>query len=260
MMSTQLLRRFTLSSTLIALSLGIIPLNLRAQTASEIIQRAEDAIKGKTSTGTFEMTVTTPSYSRSLVMDNWWEGNDKALIVIKSPKKEAGNKWLKIGNEMWSYLSNTETTIKIPPSMMMQSWNGSDFTNDDLVRESNLVRDYDQSIVGTDTIDGAPCWKIRLIPHPDVAVVWGRIDYWVRKTDYLPAREEYFDEKGVLVRTMEFSEFATMGGRKIPSRWVMINNAKAGHKTEFKIQDVKFNVSISSRIFSLRELERGMSR
>ncbi len=33
---------------------------------------------------------------------------------------------------MWEYLKNTETTIKIPPSMMLQSWNGSDFTNDDL--------------------------------------------------------------------------------------------------------------------------------
>jgi len=195
-----------------------------------------------------------------MVMDSWWVGNDKALISIKSPKKEAGNKWLKIKNEMWSYLRNTETTIKIPPSMMMQSWNGSDFTNDDLVRESNLVKDYDQAIAGTDTVGGAVCWKIRLIPHAEAAVVWGRIDYWVRKADHLPARQEYYDEKGRLVRTMEFSDYTTMGGRKIPSRWIMTNNADAGHRTEFKILDVAFNVPINERIFSLRELERGLER
>jgi outer membrane lipoprotein-sorting protein len=250
----------TFSTVPILAALVIVPGPLAAQSASEIIQRAEDAIKGETSTGTFEMTVTTPSYARSLVMDSWWEGNDKALIVIKSPKKEAGNKWLKIKNEMWSYLRNTETTIKIPPSMMMQSWNGSDFTNDDLVRESNLVKDYDQSIAGTDTLGGVPCWKIRLVPHEDAAVVWGRIDYWVRTTDDLPARQEYYDEQGTLVRTMEYSDYKTMDRRKIPTRWIMINNADAGHKTEFTILDVQFNVSISDRIFSLRELERGMGR
>jgi outer membrane lipoprotein-sorting protein len=245
---------------LLVMASGAFPDVLTGQDASEIIRRSEDAIKGETSRGTFEMIVTTPSYSRSMVMDSWWVGNDKALISIKSPKKEAGNKWLKIKNEMWSYLRNTETTIKIPPSMMMQSWNGSDFTNDDLVRESNLVKDYDQAIAGTDTLGGTACWKIRLIPHPQAAVVWGRIDYWVRRADHLPARQEYYDEKGRLVRTMEFSDYTTMGGRKIPSRWIMTNNADAGHRTEFKILDVAFNVPINERIFSLRELERGLER
>jgi outer membrane lipoprotein-sorting protein len=257
------LREFVWTVVRLALIAGIlcaVPVALTAQNASEIIQRSEDAIKGKTSQGTFEMTVITPSYTRTMVMDSWWVGNDKALIAIKSPKKEAGNKWLKIKNEMWSYLRNTETTIKIPPSMMMQSWNGSDFTNDDLVRESNLVKDYDQLVVGTDTVGGSRCWKIRLIPHPEVAVVWGRIDYWVRTSDDLPARQEYFDEKGRLVRTMEFSTVATMGGRKIPSRWTMINNADPGHRTEFRILNVAFDVPISDHVFSLRELERGIER
>ena len=250
--------RTSLRFALLLVASGAFPLRLAAQDPAEIIRRSEDAIKGETSKGTFEMSVTTPSYTRTMVMDSWWVGNDKALIAIKSPKKEAGNKWLKIKNEMWSYLRNTETTIKIPPSMMMQSWNGSDFTNDDLVRESNLVKDYDQKIEGTDTVGGVPCWKVRLIPHPEAAVVWGRIDYWVRTTDDLPARQEYFDEKGVLVRTMEFSEYTLMGGRKIPTRWVMVNNADPGRKTEFTIRDVAFDVPISDRVFSLRELERGL--
>ncbi len=227
-----------------------------AQTAEEIIRRAEDLVKGKTCRGSFVMTVVTPSYTRSLEMDSWWVGNSKALIVIRSPKKEAGNKTLKIGNELWSYLKNTETTIKLPPSMMLQSWNGSDFTNDDLVRESSLVDDYTQRIVGEESVDGEKCWVIELTPKPDAPVVWGKIVYRVRKSDNLPASEEYYDERGVLMRSMVFTDFRVMGGRKLPAKWVMVNRAKEGHRTEFLITDIRFDIPIRDDVFSYRSLEK----
>ncbi len=226
------------------------------QSAREILQRAENAIKGKTSHGIFVMKVVTPEYQRTLKMESWWVGNEKALIKIIAPAKEAGNRTLKIGNQIWMYLRNTETTIKIPPSMMLQSWNGSDYTYDDLVRESNLVRDYEVTLAGTDTVDGVPCWKLRLVPRPDAPVVWGKLYYWVRKQDNLPARVEFYDEKGKLIRTMHFLEFKHMGGRKIPTRWVMRNERKPGHYTELIIEKVRFNIRIPNRIFSFRELER----
>lgn len=246
-------------------SLIFLPLFLiHAQTADqgsaeaeEIIQKSENLLKGKTSEGTFKMTVVTPDYDRTLTMESWWVGNEKALIVIKSPRREAGNKTLKIGNEMWMYLQNTETTIKIPPSMMLQSWNGSDFTNDDLVRESNLAKDYYQKIVGEEEIEGEPCWKIELDPKPDAPVVWGKLYYWVRKKDYLPARIEYYDEKDNLVRHMEYSKYGTFGNRKIPGEWSMINDSKPGHHTDLEIIKVQFDVKISDSRFSFRELERG---
>lgn len=228
-----------------------------AQSATEIIRRAEEAIKGKTAHGKVKMTVVTPDFTRTLIMESWWVGNEKALIVIKSPKKEAGNKTLKIKNEMWNYLKNTETTIKIPPSMMLQAWNGSDFTNDDLVRESNLAEDYFQKVVGEEEIEGVPCWKIELLPKPDAPVVWGKLLYWVRKPDYLPARVEYYDEKGQLIRYLVFSDVREVHGRKIPTTWTMYNNIEKGRYTRFTILDMRFNVKISKRIFSFRELERG---
>lgn len=227
-----------------------------AQTAIEIVQRAENAIKGKTSHGIFTMRVVTPDYERTLKMESWWVGNEKALINIIAPAREAGNRTLKIGNEIWMYLRNTETTIKIPPSMMLQSWNGSDYTYDDLVRESNLVRDYEIRLVGNDTIDGEATWKLELKPRPEAPVVWGKLFYWVRKSDFLPARVEYYDEEGELIRTMIFSDFKRMGGRKIPSRWVMRNERKPGHFTEIVIEQVEFDIRIPDRIFSFRELER----
>lgn len=228
-----------------------------AQNAEAIIRRSEDLLKGKTSKGTFIMRVVTPEYTRELRMDSWWVGNEKALIVIRSPKKEAGNKTLKIKNEMWSYLKNTETTIKIPPSMMLQSWNWSDFTNDDLVRESNLADDYTHRIIATEVQGNEKCWKIELTPKPDAPVVWGKLLYWVRQGNGLASRVEYYDERNKLMRTMEFSDFRVMGGRTIPTRWTMVNNAKEGHRTEFEILDVSFDIRISGRVFSFQELERG---
>lgn len=238
-------------------ALLIIPGFILSQTAEEIITKAEDAIKGQSAHGEMKMTVATPDYTRELTMEAWYVGNKKALIVIKTPPKEAGNKTLKIGNEMWNYLKNTETTIKIPPSMMLQSWNGSDFTNDDLVRESNLTDDYFQKITGEEEIDNELCWKILLQPKPDAPVVWGKLLYWVRKKDNLPARVEYYDEKDELMRFMSFSEVQNMGGRTIPTKWTMQNVAKEGHSTTLKLLSMKFDINIPDRIFSFRELERG---
>ena len=230
---------------------------LEAQTAEEIIKKAEDVIKGESAYGIVEMKVETPDYTRVLKMESWWVGNEKALITVLSPKKEEGNKTLKIGNEMWNYLSNTETTIKIPPSMMLQSWNGSDFTNDDIVRESNLADDYTQKVIAEETIKEELCWKIELIPKPDAPVVWGKLYYWVRQKDYIPSVIQYIDEKGKLIRYLVFSDIREMDDRTIPAKWEMFNEIKEGHSTTFKILEMEFNIDIPERIFSFQELERG---
>jgi outer membrane lipoprotein-sorting protein len=244
--------RFPLFATLL-----FIPALSVAQTPQEIIKKAEDTLRGKTSRGTFEMTVVTPEFTRTLKMESWWVGEKKSLIVIEAPKKEEGNKWLKIGNEMWNYLKSTETTIKIPPSMMLQSWNGSDFTNDDLVRESSMSEDYDAEIVDEEETAGERCWKFRLLPKPEAAVVWGKLYVWVRQKDILPSVVEYYDEKGVLVRYIVYDNVKTTGGRTIPTTWTMYNKVKEGHRTEFVILDIAFDIAIPDRVFSFRELERG---
>lgn len=242
---------------LLATCLASIGARSFSQTAGQIIAKAEEAIRGKSSRGTFEMTVVTPEFTRTLTMKSWWVGTQKSFMEIEAPKKEAGNKWLKIGNEMWNYLRATETTIKIPPSMMLQSWNGSDFTNDDLARESSLSKDYTARLMGEEPIDGEPTWKLELIPKPEAPVVWGKVYIWVRKNDLLPSVEQFFDEKGTLIRYLVYSEVKRMGGRTIPTVWTMYNKAKPGHRTEFKIIDIAFDIEIPDRIFSLRELERG---
>ncbi|HQT91479.1 MAG TPA: outer membrane lipoprotein-sorting protein [Candidatus Kryptobacter bacterium] len=227
-----------------------------AQDAKQIIQRAEDAIKGKVSSHSImEMTIKTPDYTRTMKMESWTSGTSKALVKILSPAREAGNRTLKLGNDIWMYLRNTETTIRIPPSMMLQSWNGSDYTYDDMVREETLTEDYSITVIGNEKIADVECWKLQLIPKPNAPVVWGKIPYWVRKADDLLAQVEYFDEKGQLMRTMVMSDFKAMGGRKVPAVWTMYNADKT-HSTEIKMDDASFDVRIPDRIFSLKELEK----
>jgi outer membrane lipoprotein-sorting protein len=229
---------------------------LYSQNPADIIRKSEDMYKGKTSKGTFTMIVTTPEYSRTVKMQSWNDGSDKALIVSLEPKKEAGNKLLKIGKELWSYLKNTETTMKLPSSMMLQSWNGSDLTYDDMVRESDMVDDYNIKILQEENIGGELCWKFELKPKPDAPVVWGTIYYWIRKSDNLPALIQFYDENGVKHRTLKFEDIKKMSGRVIPTKWSIVNNKKTGHTTEFIYNEVEFDIKIPSRIFSYRELEK----
>ena len=251
------MRRRMCMAAFVAAALCAAPEAFPQHTAEEIVRRSEDLLKGTSSYGTFRMTIVTPEYTRTMEMDSWWVGNEKALIAVTSPRREAGNKTLKVNNELWMYLRNTETTIKVPPSMMLQSWNGSDFTNDDIVRESNLVRDYTMAVLGTEPIDGAACWKIELRPKPSAPVVWGRILHWVRTEDYLAARSEYFDEAGTIMRTMTYGDIRKFGGRTIPSRWTLVSNQKEGHRTTFEFLEAAFDVPISPRVFSFQELEKG---
>ncbi len=221
-----------------------------------IIRKAEDMAKGKSMQGTFQMKIVTPDYKRNLKMDIWNDGKDNSLIITREPKKEAGNKMLKIDKELYSYLKATETSMKLPASMMLQSWNGSDLTNDDLVRESDMVDDYNIKYLKDDEIDNIKCWKFELIPKPDAPVVWGKIYYWVRQVDYLPSKVTYYDEDGTLHRTMLFQKIKKMGDRKIPTVWKVISETKKGYYTEFIYEKVEFDKNIPKRIFSLRELER----
>ncbi len=247
------MRRLLVSCTILLLAFAG---SLFAQDGKQIIQRAEDAIKGKISSHSImEMIIRTPDYTRTMKMESWTSGTSKALVKILSPVREAGNRTLKLGNDIWMYLRNTETTIRIPPSMMLQSWNGSDYTYDDMVREETLAQDYDITIEGTEKIAGAECWKLQLLPKPNAPVVWGKIIYWARKGDDLPAKAEYFDEKGKLMRTMVMSDFKVMGGRLIPTVWTMYNADKT-HSTEIKMDEATFDQRIPESVFSLKELER----
>jgi len=224
--------------------------------AMEIIRRADQLLRGKTQQGTYRMIVIRPEWQRTMRFKFWSEGTEKSFILILEPAKEKGITFLKIKNEMWNYIPRINRIIKIPPSMMLQSWMGSDFTNDDLVKESNVVEDYEHTLLGEEKLDGDLAYKIELTPRPEAAVVWGKIIEWIRKKDYVPLRADYFNERGERIRTMLFKEIKRMGGRTIPTRMELLNEKKPGNRTVLVLENVVFDRPIRQSVFTMTFLKR----
>jgi outer membrane lipoprotein-sorting protein len=224
--------------------------------ARAVIERVESLLWAKTMQGEFEMSIVTPRWRRTLELRVAIERPTRSFIRVRAPAKEAGIGSLRIGAEMWNYLPNIERTIKIPPSMMLQPWMGSDFTNDDLVKASNAVNDYTHKTLRTETIEGAPVLVIEAVPKPDAAVVWGRILYWVRSADFVPLKEEFYSERGELVRVMTFTDVRPLGGRIVPTRWEIRPQAKPDNATVVVLKSAVYDQPIDTELFTQRNLQK----
>ncbi len=229
-------------------------------TAQDLVKEAEELMRGQSNVGTMTMMITTPHWKRTMTMDYWEKGKNLSLVKVTAPAKEAGTVSLKVDQDMWNYIPSVEKVIKVPPSMMMQSWMGSDFTNDDLVRESSISRDYNAAITGKQSKPDGDVYVLDLVPKPEAAVVWGKITAYVRVSDHIPIKYEYYDERGKLIRVMDLTDIKRMGGRTIPTVWTMVPKTKEGQKTVIVLVRIKFNVPISDDVFSLSKLKGGATR
>lgn len=224
-------------------------------TAREIVKKADDKSRGETSRAEMTMTIVRPDWSRSLSMKLWTKGTDYSLVYITAPAKEKGQVFLKRQKEMWNWVPSIERLIKVPPSLMMQSWMGSDFTNDDLVKESSIVVDYNQTLLGKETIRDQECYKIELIPLPDAAVTWGKIITWITVDGFNQWKTEYYDEDMNLINVMNASNIRKMGDRDVPTHLEMVPVNKKGHKTILDTGFIVFNQSISDDFFSQQNMK-----
>lgn len=225
-------------------------------TAKEIIRKADDRLRGNSSYAEITMDIIRPEWKRTMRMKSWAKGTDYALIYIASPAKDKGTVSLKIGNEMWNWLPSIERSIKVSPSMMMQSWMGSDFTNDDLIRQSSIVEDYEHQLLGEEKLEGADCYRIQLIPKPQAPVVWGKIITWITKKEFNQLKVEYYDEDGALINVMTGSDLKTLDGRLLPTRWEMVPADKNGHRTVMTYSDIDFDVKLDENFFSKQNMNR----
>ena len=203
------------------------------------------------------MEVVTEHWERRITMELWSLGTDYSLIRVQAPVKEAGTVTLMADDDIWNYLPKVDRTIKIPASMMAGSWMGSHFTNDDLVKESQLVDDYDIFITFEGDRDGVAVWEFKLTPLPEAAVVWGHLKYLVRQDDYMPLWARYYDEDGGLARTMVFSDFRDLGGRVVPAVMDMFPEDKLDERTTVRYETLEFDIDIDQSFFSLQTLKRG---
>ena len=202
------------------------------------------------------MTIERPDWSREVEMKSWSKGQDYYLIYITSPARDKGQVFLKRKMELWNWMPSIGRMIKLPPSMMMQSWMGSDFTNDDLLKQSSIVTDYIHEIIGEEVIENYDCWKINLTPKPEAPVVWGKIIIWITKENYLELKVEYFDETEELVNTMIGSKVKNVGDRFIPMKLEMMPADKPGNKTIFEYIEIEFDKQIDDRFFSKQNMKR----
>ncbi|RLD31735.1 MAG: outer membrane lipoprotein-sorting protein [Bacteroidetes bacterium] len=252
------MRTIGLGISLLIMSILLLeqPLGAQQLTAKEIITKADKKNRGETMKGEMTMTIVRPKWERKVSMKMWSKGDKYFMIYITAPAKEKGQVFLKVDKEMWNYVPSISRMIKIPPSMMMQSWMGSDFTNDDLVKQSSIVVDYDHKLLGEETIRDQVCYKIELIPHEDAAVVWGKIISWVTKNGYNLWKSEYYDEDGYLQNREDSYDIKKFGDRELPSRIEMIPADKEGQKTVLEILSSEFNVPIDDSFFSKQNMKK----
>lgn len=239
------------------LSIGVSSLAAQSDlSAREIIEKADQKMRGESSQGTMKMTIIRPSWQREVTMKTWSLGDEYSLIIVTAPAREKGTGFLKRGNEIWNWQPTIDRTIKMPPSMMSQSWMGSDFTNDDLVRESSILKDYTHKISGSETIEERPCYKIELTPKQDAAVVWGKVITWIDKKDFMQMKVEFYDEDDYLVNTMYGKNVKMLDDRLLPARLEVVPADEPGNRTVVEYLDLNFGVALTKDFFSIPNMKR----
>jgi outer membrane lipoprotein-sorting protein len=225
-------------------------------TAAEIVKKADEKFNGeKSSAMVMAMTITRPSWQRTIEFRSWSLGRDYALTLITAPAKDQGQTFLKRGTEMWSWNPSIARLIKLPPSMMSQGWMGSDYTNDDILRESSIVNDYVHRIEREENVGGRECYRIKMTAKEDAAVIWGSQVRWIDKKEFLVLKAELYDEDGMLVRTETGSDIRIMDGRSIPTSIELVPADEPGNRTRVIIREIKFNIPLQESFFSQQNMK-----
>jgi len=225
-------------------------------TAEQIIKKSEENFRGATNVAEIKMTINRPKWTREMVMKSWSIEDRLAMILVKEPVRDKGTAFLKNEKEIWNWVPSIEKVVKLPPSMMMQSWMGSDFTNDDLVRNSSIIQDYTHSILGEEKVDGYDCYKIELMPKPDAPVVWGKIVSWISKDSYLQLKSEFYDEDDYLINLMEGENVKEVDGRTIPTKLTITPVDDEGNQTIVEYISIDFDAEIDPNMFSVQKMKR----
>lgn len=222
--------------------------------ALELVEKAFDYWRGVSSVARFKMTIHRPDFVRSMIMKGWTKGRSDALFFVEEPAKDAGNGSLKQGREMWSYNPKINRAIKLPPSMMSQSWMGSDFSNDDLAKSDQILEDYQHTITGTEDSDGHTVYTIESVVREMAPVVWGKQVLQVRD-DFVLLRQQFYDEDMVLVKEMVSEDLVRFSDRLFPRIWTMRRVDQEDRYTRLEYLELSFNEEIDDRIFTLTSLK-----
>ena len=238
--------------------LGLPPSARAELSADQMVQKTADILKGQSSHGLMTMTVTTPKWTRELTIEGWTDGDNKSLIIIRGPQREKGTATLRYGAKLWTWMPRAERVLSIPPAMMHDSWMGSDFNYEDIVKVGSLPVDYTHKVVDKKAGSGFTTFTIECLPKESAAVVWGKVilvgDLYPGDV-FRPSKEDYYDEHGVLVRSIRFSDYKKIDGREVPNQLECEPQAKEARRTVINYQKIEFNIDIPDDFFSLRQLQ-----
>ncbi len=221
--------------------------------AYAVVQKAWEHWRGLSSYSEVSMTIHRPDWERTMSMQVWTEGQSRSLVRVSAPKKDAGNGTLLIDQSMWTYSPKINRIIKIPSSMMNQSWMGSDFTNNDISKSDSILDQYDHELLEQYEAEGKPVSVVESIPHEDAPVVWGKEILHVR-ADHIIILHEFYDQDGILVKALRTLEVAQMGGRTIASRQRMQKVDSEGEWTEIAVSKAKYDVDLDAKLFTRANL------
>lgn len=247
-------RGFRYAALLLCCFLPLTP--ARAMEVDELIRHIDQLWRGETSRATMSMTVNTHRYERTMTMEAWSRDKDYSLVLIREPVKDRGIATLKVRDNIWNYLPKINRVTKVPASMMGGSWMGSHFTNDDLVQESTFEEDYDSTITFEGERDGRLIYELTSLVKPDAAVVWGRVVMLIEQGSLAPYEARYYDEDGVLIRTMTFDQHRQLGDRIVPMRMSLQPEDKPDESTVIVYHDIEFGVPLEESFFSLQTLRQ----
>ncbi|HBC0000499.1 outer membrane lipoprotein-sorting protein [Vibrio parahaemolyticus] len=226
-----------------------------AESAFDIVQKSDQAMRGKSSYSEATMEIVRPDWTRSMTMKSWTKGTELSLVLVTAPAKDKGSASLKRHREMWNWVPSIERVIKIAPSMLSQSWMGSDFTNDDLINQSSIVVDYQHALRGNDSFEGDKVWVIEATAKPDAPVVWNKVTLWISQSTYLQRKVEFYDEFDERVNVLTTYDVKELGGRKIATRMEMKPVDKPGNKTIFTTHQAQFDFDINDDFFSQQQMK-----
>ena len=241
------------SIVLLTLATGVSFADSAARDASEIVRDALNHWRGLSSQSEMTMTIHRPAWERTMSMESWTEGEKRSLVRVTEPRKDRGNGTLIDDDQMWTFSPKINRVIKVPSSMMNQSWMGSDFSNKDISRTDDIVEQYDHSLLGESELDGLTVYEIESVPHEDSAVVWGREVLFIRE-DNVMVEHQFYDQDDKMVKFMRTFEFAEMGGRSVAARQRMEKSDSPDEWTEIILDDVEFDVALSDSVFTLSNL------
>ena len=249
--------RHAVHASAVALFMVLVPAGTMGQQLpdmDEVIDHLDELYRSSSSHAIMTMTVVRERGTRELTMESWSKGEEEALIVIREPAREAGTATLMTEEGLWNYAPRADRLIRIPTGLLSESWMGSHFTNDDLMRETSYDEDYDTELSWTER-DGERFLLVTLTPKPDAPVVYTRILFYLTPRDWIPTREEFFDE-GELIRYMAFDRVETVGGKRIPMRMTLRPIDEPDERTVVEYEMLEFDVGVGDDLFTRRGLRR----